>query len=287
MRILIILLVVFVLAALAWSNRPVTIPVSGRVPNNFPVDGFAHDSFEALLQEFVTASGDVDYETWHGDEKAIARLDNYLAAVGTFSPDATPERFDSKNDKLAYWMYGYNANVIRSVLANWPLNSVTEVKAPIEAVKGLGFFYRNRYYFGGKAYSLLSIENQKIRKGYRDPRIHFVLNCASESCPVIRPQLPTGDELEGLLAQAEQEFLEDSANVQVDHDARVIRLSAIFKMYESDFRNHMRASGYLEKDGLLAYLRAAAPAALCDDFDAARNYDIEFRDFDWQINAAD
>jgi hypothetical protein len=37
-------------------------------------------------------------------------------------------------------MYGYNAYVIKSVLDHWPLKSVTDVKAPVEAVKELGFF---------------------------------------------------------------------------------------------------------------------------------------------------
>jgi len=54
---------------------------------------------------------------------ARQQLESYLAAVSQFSPKATPERFSSRNDELAYWMYGYNAYVIRSVLDHWPLDS--------------------------------------------------------------------------------------------------------------------------------------------------------------------
>jgi len=103
----------------------------------------------------------------------------------------SPERFATPNDELAYWMYTYNAWVIKGVLLNWPLTSVTDVKAPLEVVKGTGFFYQLRFPFGGKFMSLLTVENEKIRKRFNDPRIHFVLNCASESCPANSSVLPT------------------------------------------------------------------------------------------------
>ena len=91
------------------------------------------------------------------------------------------------------------------------------MKAPIEFVKGFGFFYRQRFVFGEKAYSLYAIENDKVRNTYRDARIHFVLNCGSQSCPVLRPELPTGDELEPFLHQAAIDFVGEDRNVHIDH----------------------------------------------------------------------
>jgi hypothetical protein len=184
-------------------------------------------------------------------------------------------------------MYGYNAYVIKGILDNWPLESVTDVKAPIEAVKGMGFFYRHRYIFGGKAYSLLTVENEKIRRRFKDPRIHFVLNCGSESCPLIRPELPTGDDLEDLLAQATQEFVADPRKVFIDHASKVIRLSAIFKMYRQDFINHLRASGRPVGDGVLAYVEMVAADDLRRELEQSRSYALEFRDFDWSLNATE
>ena len=67
------------------------------------------------------------------------------------------------NDELVYWIQGYNAYVIKAVLDHWPLDSVTDVKAPIEAVRGMGFFYRLRYKFGDRYFSLLRVENGIIR----------------------------------------------------------------------------------------------------------------------------
>ena len=39
------------------------------------------------------------------------------------------------------------------------------------------------------AMSLYALENDLIRQRFSDPRIHFVLNCASGGCPVLRPEL--------------------------------------------------------------------------------------------------
>ncbi len=287
MRIVIILIsvVILVAAGFFWANRPQLIPINAAVPDDFPTDSFSHRGFERLLSNYVDATGYVNYERWHRDAMSIAQLDSYLAAVSAFSPDSSPDRFPSRNDELAYWMYGYNAYVIKSVLSNWPLDSVTDVKAPIEVVKGMGFFYRLRYLFGGRAYSLLAVENEKIRKEYKDPRIHFVLNCGSESCPVIRPELPTGDDLDLLLVESAREFVNNPANVQVDHDDQLIYLSAIFKWYEDDYLNWLRANGRRVDKGLLDYVTPIAEGVLADDLERASGYAIEFRDFDWTVNA--
>jgi hypothetical protein len=277
--------VVLLAAGFFWVNRPQLITVNAAVPADFPDDVFSHSALEKLLSEYVDANGYVDYERWYRNGMAVADLESYLAAVSIFSPETTPGRFPSRNDELAYWLYGYNAYVIRSVLSNWPLKSVTDVKAPIEIVQGMGFFYRLRYLFGGRAYSLLTVENDKIRKEYRDPRIHFVLNCASESCPVLRPQLPSGPALELLLAESARDFINTPANVQVDHNAQAIYLSAIFKWFEDDFLNWLRANGRPLDRGLVEYIAVFADGSLADDLKGATGYAIEFRDFDWSINS--
>lgn len=288
MRIVIIIVVVLSIAAAGffWANRSVTYLVTASLPANFPEMGFSHRTFEALLQKYVDSEGGVDYDAWHRSEQSIRQLDSYLAAVAHYSPESTPERFATRSDAMAYWMYGYNAYVVKAVLSNWPIASVTDVKAPIEAVKGLGFFYRNRYLFGNEALSLLTVENKKIRERYKDPRIHFVLNCASESCPILRPELPTGEDLELLLVSATREFVSEARNVRVDHKNRRIHLSAIFKMYEEDFINHVRADGKPGSNGILTYIMGVAAEQLREEIASAEKYEIVFSDFDWRLNGA-
>ncbi len=282
-----VLILVALAAAFFWANRPRKLIIDATLPLSFPAQGFSHDSFESLLRSYVSADGRVDYDRWQQSQTATQQLDSYLAAVGQFSPKVTPERFSKRNDELAYWMYGYNAYVIKSVLNHWPLKSVTDVKAPLEAVKGLGFFYQQRFSFGGEYMSLLDVENKEIRKKYQDPRIHFFLNCASESCPVARPNLPIGEDLDQLLAQAAVEFINDPENVVVDDDNKVVQLSAIFKWYEDDFVNHVRLDGKLVGNGLIAYVSRYASDELAAGLTQAGDYEVQFREYDWGLNATD
>jgi hypothetical protein len=150
----------------------------------------------------------------------------------------------------------------------------------------MGFFYQLRYSFGGEFLSLLSVENNKIRKRYKDPRIHFVLNCASESCPVARPGLPIGDDLEELLSLAASDFINEPNNVEIDHDDKIVHLSKIFKWYKDDFVNDVRLGGKPIKNGLLTYVGKYAVGDLADDVAKAGDYNITFRDYDWSLNSA-
>ncbi len=273
------------MAALYWINQPRKIVIDAALPVGFAAHGFSHESFATLLQRHVSAEGRVNYDRWHQSAESVQQLRSYLAAVSDFSPNSHPERFSNRNDELAYWLYAYNAYVIYSVLAHWPIESVTDVQAPLEAIKGLGFFHQQRFSFGGDFMSLLQVQNREIRGKHQDPRVHFYLNCASESCPVARPTLSTGDEFEQLLTQAAIDFINDTRNVVIDHDDKTVLLSMIFKWYEDDFVNRVRLDGDLVSNGLMAYIARYASEGLANDMARAGQYTIQFRDYDWDINS--
>ncbi|MBT8077783.1 MAG: DUF547 domain-containing protein [Gammaproteobacteria bacterium] len=262
------------------------ITIEADIPDVYAGGGFAHDDFEELLATYIRANGHVDYDSWHANAGDLGKLDGYLAAVSAFSPENANERFSSRNDELAYWMYAYNAYVIKAILVRWPLDSVTDVKATFEIVRGLGFFYSQRFRFGEKWYSLYTVENKKIRARYKDARIHFVLNCGSESCPVLRPELPVGDELEPFLQKAAVEFVSEERNVRIDHDNKRVVMSEIFKMYRKDFINDLRHRGLPARSGLLDYVASIAPDELRDQLLQVTAYKVDFEDYDWSINNA-
>jgi hypothetical protein len=283
--IIVVGVVFLAVAAFVVLNRPQLQVVHADLPAEFPENGFSHESLERLLRKYVDAQGDVNYSAWHANPQDLLALESYLAAVSHFSPDATPQRFVERNDALAYWIYGYNAYVIWSILQRWPIASVTDIKAPLEIVNGLGFFYRQRFLFGAKPYSLYAVENDRIRDGFKDPRIHFVLNCASQSCPVLRRELPSGDALEPMLQAATLEFVGDPRNVRIDHDSQSIVLSTIFRWFRSDFINDLMRRGLSTERGPLAYVIDAAPEPLKQSLLEASGYEIRYADYDWAINS--
>lgn len=282
-----LLLVALLVGGLALLNRPHFVRIDADIATDFPSDSFSHLGFEELLGNYVDKDGNVAYEDWRSTDESVAQLESYLAAVSAYSPDNTPERFATRNDELAYWIYAYNAYVIKSVLDNWPIKSVTDVKAPLEVVKGMGFFYQLRFAFGDEKYSLLTVENSKIRKRFQDARIHFVLNCASESCPVLRPSLPTGEALQDLLASATTEFVSDPRNVAVDHANKKIVLSTIFKWFKKDFLNDLARRGRPSDRGVIDYVASVAPESLRTELDSTKGYELVFSDYDWSLNGAD
>lgn len=282
----VLVLVAVLIVGFLVLNRPQLVVVGRELPPEFADDGFSHAPFEALLKHYVDAEGRVNYQRWHDDPGDRVRLEQYLAAVARFSPDNTPERFVDRNSALAYWIYAYNAYVIHSVLLHWPLESVVAVRAPIEAVTGLGFFYRQRFLFGGVPYSLYVVEHKKILAEFTDPRIHFVLNCASESCPVLRPELPSGAALEPALVSATTEFINDRRNVRVNDEDRTIVLSTIFKWYKKDFVNDLARRGIPSHRGVLDYISLSASIDLRNELQRAENYEVVFDDYDWAINGA-
>ncbi len=280
----VVLILAALIACVLIANRPRLLTIDAAVPSDFPPDRFDHSVFEHLLRSYVDESGNVDYERWQENQADLQSLDSYLAAVSRYSPESTPKRFEKQSDELAYWLYAYNAYVIKSILDRWPLQSVTDVKAPLELVKGLGFFYQLRFLFGGEAYSLYAVENDIIRARYRDARIHFVLNCASESCPVLRPELPDGEQLEPFLQQAAVEFVNDGRNVRIDHEKKLVVLSTIFKWFRKDFINDLRRRGLPSERGLIDYVASVAPATVGVELRRANDYEIVFADYDWTLN---
>lgn len=266
-----------------WNVRPLVTPQQGNLPENFPEDSFPHTIFEELVKQYRDEQGQINYAGWHQNSNAKQQLAHYLAAVAAYSPENSPKRFPTKQHVLAYWVQAYNATVIHTILNHWPLKSVQDLKAPVEIIKGLGFFYKMKHLFGGQAYSLYTVENSKVFQGDIDPRIHFVLNCGSGSCPVIRPSLPIGDELEPFLNKAAMEFLSHPQNLHIDHVKQQVTLSMIFEWYQDQFTQ--TAPKHLNKNAqLFNYLASIAAPTQANELQKALTYSLNFTEYDWSLN---
>lgn len=261
--------------------------VEPRAAASLPATGFDHAPFGALLERFVSTDGEVDYAGWHADAEASSALEGYLANLAAASPHSAPARFPSPEARLAYWLNAYNACVIAGVLRHWPLKSVHEVQGPAEITPGFGFFARLEFDLGGDWMTLHHLEQSLIRVEFSDPRVHFVLNCASGGCPPIRPQLPLGPKLEERLASAARAFVNDPAQIEVDVATKRVRVSSIFVWYESDFTAALQRRGLPPSEQtLLRYLEDLAEPALAAQLREARTagFEVEALDYDWSLN---
>jgi len=150
-----------------------------------PVSEIDHADYQSLLAAYVSGEGRVDYQRWKDSPNDVARLDRYVAALASAPPDVRPELYAGKPERLSYWLNLYNSIVLREVIRRYPIDSVNEVMPTATSFlkQGKGFFYDLHYQVGSREMNLLEIENEIIRGRFQDARIHFALNCASNSCP--------------------------------------------------------------------------------------------------------
>lgn len=255
------------------------LPLAGAL------DRFDHSEFDSVAERFVSDSGRVDYTALQND---AADLNRYYAKIALFSPDSHSELFSTEDAKLAYWINAYNASVLVTVLRYYPIGSVSDVKAPL-LLRWLpdrsGFFLFQGLTFGGTETSLYYLEHSVIRKRFKDPRIHFALNCASLGCPRLPRSAFSSDDIDNELAREARLFCNEDRNVRIDDGARKIVLSSIFEWYEDDFLDDYRVrSGAADADILDAvsgFLTAERRARLQR---SRAEYTIEYSPYDWGLN---
>ena len=225
-----------------------------------------------LVSRYSVEGGEkVDYEAWKDSPEDLAALDRQVAMIARLSPVSHPELFPTKTKQRSYWINTYNTLILQAVLEYWPLESVRDVQisASSRLVPGKGFFYDRKVVVGGEETSLYKLEKEVLRT-QKDPRLHFALNCGSESCPVLRPWKWTDEQLD----EAAREFINQPENVSIE--GKHVYLSSIFKWYKKDF----------PKD-IYSYLQNYAEPGLEGQLQIAKEnkYRKRYRSYDWSLNA--
>ncbi len=245
-----------------------------------------HVDLDTVQRRFVDEHGRVDYG---GLQRDPGRLDRYYLWVTQESPDTDPDRFPTKDAELAYWINAYNASVLYTVLQHYPVTSVTEIGStfPLNLINDkIGFFFLQQVQVGGEKTNLYDLENSLIRPRYRDPRIHFALNCASVGCPHLPQEAFSAARLDEQLDRETFEFFADPRNLRFDHTDETVYVSSILKWYESDFTEWLERNHPTEPATLLTYISIYGPkvheAALLRARD--EGYEVDFIEYDWGLN---
>jgi len=143
-------------------------------------------------------------------------------------------------------------------------------KGNISLLSKFRFFILRKFMVAGKKRSLNFIEHGILRKKFRDPRIHFAINCGSASCPYLPNQLFSVKTLERTLDKLTSFFI-NSGNVRISNDGNVLFLSKIFKWYKKDFDNTGGLEQFINKSWKKEPLNFS-------------KLEIKYDDYDWQLN---
>jgi hypothetical protein len=138
----------------------------------------------------------------------------------------------------------------------------------------------------GKELTLNQIEHEILRKKFRDPRIHFVLVCASGGCPKLENRAFLGKNLDEKLDEAATSFIMDTEKVRLDKDK--IFLSSIFDWYREDFSDNYNAKlenfNYSKDEkNILAFIFKYLSDA-DQEFILKNQPKIKFLNYDWSLN---
>lgn len=179
----------------------------------------------------------------------------------------------ARAQQFAYWVNLYNAATVALILSHYPVDSIRDINI------SPGFFSRGPWdakllQVAGKALSLNDIEHRILRPIWRDPRIHYAVNCASIGCPNLAASAYRPDRMEQMLEHAAHAFVNHPRGASVKGGK--LRLSSIYDWYGSDF-------GATDQD-IIAHIRHYAAPPLAAELASIRA--ISDTGYDWRLNEA-
>lgn len=218
-----------------------------------------HGVYGELLQKYVK-NGVVDYQGFKREE---AKLDQYLGILEKTDTKALP-----RNEQFAFFINAYNAWTIKLILSAYP---------GLKSIKDLGSLFKSPWKkniarIDGDVITLNNIEHDILRPRFKDARIHFTVNCASKSCPPLRPEPYQGDVLDQQLTEMTETFINDPEHNRLE--GNTLYASSIFKWYSEDFNDDI--VGFFIK-----YARGDLKGKLEKH---QKEIKVKYLDYDWFFN---
>ena len=229
-----------------------------------------HTVWNNLLTQFVDDEHDsgvnrFDYGALKASSDHLNQLRNYVLGLAEMDP-----RTLTKDVQMAYWINLYNALTVWVVTSDYPVESIRDINS---SVFRPGPWKRKLLTIAEKSITLDNIEHNILRPIWKDPRIHYAVNCASIGCPNLIKQAFRADNLEELLDKGAREYINHSRAARVE-DGKLI-VSSIYEWFQVDFGG--------SEHGVIEHLRTYAEADLLSKLEQFDEYDND--DYNWKLNA--
>ena len=218
-----------------------------------------HSLFGNLLHKYVS-DGNVNYAGFKSEED---KLDQYLAQLQRVDPEAL-----ARKEQFAFYTNVYNAWTIKLILTKYP---------GIESIKELGVFNTGPWKkkvvrLNGETVSLDHVEHDILRPRFKDPRVHFAINCAAKSCPPLRSEPFLAEKLDQQLDDATRTFINNPKSYRLE--GRNLHVSRIFKWFSEDF----------DEDALGFYVKYANEELKKKLETNLKKINIKYLAYDWSLN---
>ena len=241
------------------------LPAAAATPPDYKLWG-------DLLSKYYDPAKGMDYKGLKAnDKKTLDELRNQMAQVDV---GALP-----RTDQLAYWINLYNISVVNVVVEHYPVASIRDIST--DFIAHLNVFKKPAAKTRTGTLALETIENDKIRDAFKDPRIHFAINCAAKSCPPIRTEPYVGSEISLQLDDQARTFLNGPHGVRLEKSGGelVIHTTKIMDWFKDDFEKWSAGRAKFIAKYIAPEKRKQIEAA-------ANQIDFKFDDYDWKLNDA-
>ena len=126
----------------------------------------------------------------------------------------------------------------------------------------------------GEDISLDDIEHRILRPVWKDPRVHYGVNCASIGCPNLQPEAFTAENSDELLDKGAREFVNSPRGARIENGK--LTVSSIYVWFKSDFGG--------TDAGVIDHLKKYAQPGLRTQLEKIDR--ISDNQYDWTLNDA-
>lgn len=267
------LITMMIMPFLVWSKTALAAPKAvlwerweAHDPNSkADID---HSPWAGLLKQYLITGADGINRFAYGDVKDADRqvLNTYLQALAN-----TPISTHNRSVQMAYWINLYNALTVQVILDHYPTDSIRDIDI------SPGFFSdgpwgKKLLTIEGERVALDDIEHQILRPIWRDPRIHYAVNCASIGCPNLQPTPFEAAMLNRQLDDAAIDFVNHQRAVTIQNGGVVV--SSIYRWFSEDFGD--------VDEKIIAHLKTYASPDLAMQLEKLTSIDDDA--YDWRLN---
>lgn len=255
------------------SRSRVSLSANAQTSTARAADTVNMAALAQVLETYVDEQGLVDYVSLQSDRQD---LDAFNASLWLTEP-AVFESW-SQADQIAFLVNAYNSLTLKAIINEDPIKNIKDIP---------GVWRFNRHRILQSEQTLDNIEHDILRANYTEPRIHAALVCAAVSCPYLRQEPFTGENLDAQLDDQVEVFLSRPEVLTIDQDNNEVILSKIFDWFGQDW-----VPGFAPEEGfagtaneravlnfISGYLDEEARAYL-----QAGDYTVSYATYDWSLN---
>ncbi len=257
-----------------WSSRSLLVLAclsTFAAGTTLRSEHFDHSGWNRVLKATVTDDGWIDYEAIRN--KFSRDLKAYLDSIGK----ASAEELKTDAERKAFWINAYNALCVQTLI-----DSGLPEEVPHAAFFGQNIFTEQTYRIAGKIRSLEDIEHGILRKEFKDNRVHAAIVCGASSCPRLRPEAYTADDIDRQLDEEARRWVqvgktkEGERKNYLDRRKAVFYASKIFDWFGEDFGG--------SDAGVLSFVKRYASDS-DREFLETNRVRLKYLTYSWRLNS--